>query len=372
METNFKKVFLLSLFDNKLKRGTRLVQDNRIPGQIPLITAGKENYGISDYISFNKELFFANSITIDMFGNAFYRSYNFFADDNILVLYNKNFSKNILLYLTSAINAATKQQFSYGKQFHMGEAKKLQITVPVTSTGELNLEYMTQYVQRIESKYVQRIESKYVQRIDDYLAVLGYKTIDDCKLNDKDLAVLKGADRYKEFVISDLFVKKTARGFSQSSVNMQKSKNGYHILGQNISYQYPYKVILPDQYLHTVNKEHPIIGYASSTGSINIIQESFYRTGNNGAFQTLKPIKVLSVKPILYLLTVLRKVFMKFNYNTSVNDIAELKVSLPVTSTGEPDYDFMEAYITAIMKKQVLKVKQMLDHKLSLYQNAIK
>lgn len=347
METNFKKVFLLSLFDNKLKRGTRLVQDNRIPGQIPLITAGKENYGISDYISFNKELFFANSITIDMFGNAFYRNYNFFADDNILVLYNKNFSKNILLYLTSAINAATKQQFSYGKQFHMGEAKKLQITVPVTSTGELNLEYMTQYV----------------QRIDDYLAVLGYKTIDDCKLNDKDLAVLKGADKYKEFKVNELF---------------KEIKHGTRLIKANRTYgEVPLVTAGLENYGISQYIKHNRELFNKNSITIDMFGNTFYRNYNFYADDNIIVLynKTFHLKTLLYFTSVIKattKSQYSYGKQFHMQSVNKLKVSLPVTSTGEPDYDFMEAYTTAIMKKQILKVKQMLDHKLSLYQNAIK
>lgn len=44
-----------------------------------------------------------------------------------------------------------------------------------------------------------------------------------------------------------------------------------------------------NKYLTEIEAGKPIIAYTSSTAQIGIINESFYRTGDNGAFQGLFP-----------------------------------------------------------------------------------
>ena len=85
--TNWESFKLSELFD--VVRGVRLTKENRISGDIPLATAGASNEGVSDYISNPEMKIYNDAITIDMFCNCFYRSYDFTCDDNILVLREK-------------------------------------------------------------------------------------------------------------------------------------------------------------------------------------------------------------------------------------------------------------------------------------------
>lgn len=166
-----------------------------------------------------------------------------------------------------------------------------------------------------------------------------------------------------------MFDKQTVRGIS-GSLSQYKDSNGYPVYGQNIKYQYDYKILAPERYLFRV--DHPILAYASSTGMIGMINESFYRTGDNGAFQALIPKRNLGVKQILYFLTSVKMVFAGFNYNTGVNDVLDLDIMLPVHADGSIAYDHMNDYITAIEKKKVLLLKRHLDKRLDLYQQVIK
>ena len=64
----------------------------------------------------------------------------------------------------------------------------------------------------------------------------------------------------------------------------------------------------------------------------------------------------------LYITAILQKLVNGFNYSNmcSWNKIKDLSISLPVTPTGEPDWQFMEDYIRAIEKvvvKDVVKYK---------------
>lgn len=134
---------LKDLFE--VSRGTRLKKVDRVPGKFPLITAGGQNQGLSEYIKENKELFSKNTLTIDMFGNCFFRSYEFFADDNILVLKNENLSKDALLYITGALKYLTKK-YNYTKQYRLGSFNETVVLLPITKDGTPDWNFMETYV----------------------------------------------------------------------------------------------------------------------------------------------------------------------------------------------------------------------------------
>lgn len=160
---------------------------------------------------------------------------------------------------------------------------------------------------------------------------------------------------FKEFKIADLFTKRTVKGFSKVKEKVIYTKDGYHVFGQNIKYQFPQKVLLDSKFLFEVNPNKPIIGYASSTGSVGMISESFYRSGNNGAFQALIPkFDNYNYRHMLYLLTCLRKLFSSKNYTTNINNVPEWIVTLPIASiTGKIDFQYMEDRVKALEQDRV-------------------
>ena len=56
----------------------------------------------------------------------------------------------------------------------------------------------------------------------------------------------------------------------------------------------------------------------------------------------------------LFLTTVLEQQGSNFNFNREINDlrIKKMRIMLPVTDSGEPDYQFMEDYIRELMEKK--------------------
>lgn len=128
----------------QIKRGTRIKKNNRTEGNIPLITAGNINQGIAGYIEKNEELFTKNSITVDMFGNAFFRDYNFFADDNIIIFKNDVLNTKQLLFINIALQYLT-QIFDYRNQFRIASIDNLKIKLP-TKNNQPDWEYMENYI----------------------------------------------------------------------------------------------------------------------------------------------------------------------------------------------------------------------------------
>ncbi|MFP6204544.1 restriction endonuclease subunit S [Helicobacter pylori] len=142
----------------EMERGTRLTKANRIKGTRPLVTAGYENYGVAEYISNHEQrVFKGNTITIDMFANAFYRYSEYSADDNILVLTPKfTMSHRIGLCVTARINAVLKAKFSYGKQYRQKDFNVTIISLPLKPTAktqtldDIDFDFMEKFIAELE------------------------------------------------------------------------------------------------------------------------------------------------------------------------------------------------------------------------------
>ena len=153
-EPVFKEFEVGELFE-VVGRGTRLTKQNRIAGNVPLVTAGRENQGVAEYIQENKQLFRGPVLTIDMFGNVFARDYDFYADDNIIVFGKEGLSINQFLYIASAL-AYLSGVYGYGNQFRLNSIGKTFISLPVKSGTEADIDwdYMTSYVRVMEKRVI--------------------------------------------------------------------------------------------------------------------------------------------------------------------------------------------------------------------------
>lgn len=125
--------------------GERLNKAHRIEGDIPLITAGKINRGIAQYIDTDRVLYH-KSITVDMFGNCFFQKDDCTGDDNVYFFVNDQLSDEHKLFISCAINAVTSQIYAYEEQFRQPDADALTVRLPVDSAGHPDWQYMSSYM----------------------------------------------------------------------------------------------------------------------------------------------------------------------------------------------------------------------------------
>jgi len=151
-----EEIYLKDLFS--IKRGKRLTVEKRLKGNRPLVTAGYEKTGVAGFISNEEqEIFPKDTITIDMFGNVFYRNYEYSADDNILVLFNKEtMNLNIKLFIATQINRMLFNKFNYGKQFRMGSFEQVKIKLP-TKDKQPDYETMETLISAIQKQIIKDV-----------------------------------------------------------------------------------------------------------------------------------------------------------------------------------------------------------------------
>jgi hypothetical protein len=139
-------LFLRDLFN--VERGKRLTKADRGKGKIPLVTAGFRNEGIADFISSEEMKCYQNALTIDMFGNCFYRGYDFFCDDNILVLMNDRLTIPIGIFIATIINN-DKYKFQYGRQYRQKFLRRHKIKLPIRTNGSPDWQWMEDYIKTL-------------------------------------------------------------------------------------------------------------------------------------------------------------------------------------------------------------------------------
>jgi len=150
-EYNLEKLF------GKSTRGKRLKSDDRVNGSLPFITAGEANTGISDFIGNEVEVFSKNTITIDMFGSAKYRNYNYGGDDHITVVHTENIKPESAIFVTSAIHKSSYNgQFNYGHNFYAKDADALNIMIP-TKDGKIDFEFMELLISAVQKLVIKDV-----------------------------------------------------------------------------------------------------------------------------------------------------------------------------------------------------------------------
>lgn len=153
----FDNFTIQSLF-NHIKQGKRLKKDDQIKGNLPFVMSGVGNTGIVGYISNSVEVFPENSITIDIFGNVFYRNYLFGAGDDTGAYWNDNkcYSKKMMLFLASSISRALYGKYSYGKKLRSSQSKNIKITLPMKN-NEPDFEFMELFISAIQKLVIKDV-----------------------------------------------------------------------------------------------------------------------------------------------------------------------------------------------------------------------
>lgn len=116
------------------------------------INSGLTNSGIKGKTDKIARIFPSNTITIDFFGNAFYRDFEYkLATHNHVFSFSGEIIKNrqVGLYIASAMSYL-KKIYSYQTMATIPSLKKNVISIPVDDNGEIDYLYMEKYISIIE------------------------------------------------------------------------------------------------------------------------------------------------------------------------------------------------------------------------------
>lgn len=119
---------------------------------IYFINSGVQNCGIKGKTSREAKVFPANTITIDFFGNAYYRDFEYkLATHNHVFSLSGNCIKNekVGVYLATILSKMSNL-FCYNNMLTWSKLKVMHIPLPINENGAPDYDYMEKYIRAIE------------------------------------------------------------------------------------------------------------------------------------------------------------------------------------------------------------------------------
>ena len=347
-----------------------------------IVTAGLGENGVLGKTDIEAKIFDANTITVDMFGNAFYRNFRYKMVTHARVfclkpLFEINSSQG--LFLAAALHFL-KYKFGYDNMCSWVKIKNEKILLP-TLGGKINFSFMEKFIEELERERVEELERERVEELDAYLAVTGFK---DYKLSKKEKDALAKFDKFSkrkemssEFKIGDLFKKLPApyiaKGNKFEAVSKERTDEYcvpvvYAKFGDNgIMYW-------AKQGDFTTHKNVLSIIYNGAIAA-GLVYAQPYETGilAESYFIKLKDIEV-SFETNLFLQRILEHfLYPKYSREylaTWSGKVEKDKIYLPIKN-GEIDYDFMANFIKAIEKLVIKDVVSWTERKIAATKQVI-
>ena len=318
------------------------------------INSGVEGQGIKGKTDREAKIFGSNTITIDFWGNAYYRDFEYkMATHNHVFSLTGDVIKNRIvgLYLVTTMSYM-KKLFSYNNMGTWSKIKEQYIHLPITQSNEIDFVFIESRIREMEESRIREMEA--------YLKVAGFE---DCELTEEEqeaLTTIK-SKRLKEYTIGTLYDKKELknRPFDKRTDTRQTPDDTYNL-----------------PLVNAKNGDNGIMFYGhkdkfdSIEMSIDIVQNGAIATGNvypqpqrTGVLWDAYLIKSIGYsdtrESLIYVSAAIEKcIKKKFSYECKAtwNRVCHEKIWLPVTSTGSIDYKFMETYIRAIEKLTIQRV----------------
>ena len=349
-EFKYEEVF------NRIEQGRRLKKDDQIDGNIPFVMAGTTNAGVVNYISNPVALFPKNAITIDIFGNTFYRDYAFGAGDDTGVYWNDEniYSSKAMLFFAVAMQKSMMGRFSYGKKLRSSQSKNFVMRLPVTIDGKINFDFMESFIAELEAERIAELSA--------YLTVSG---LDNYELSSDEVQALQGyaSLTWGTYNLKELFGKST-RG--------KRLKGDDRIPGA-----LPFVTAGEASEGISAYISNDVEIFEKNTTTIDMFGSAKYRNYRYGADDHIAVVHTESVpmKASIFLTSAIHKASHtgKFDYghNFYAKDADELDIQLP-TQDGKPDYDVMATLISAVQKMVIKDVVLYADRKIEKTKEVIR
>lgn len=325
-----KRINIESWKEYKLKdigfsifHGSRQKQAEREAGNVPLLTAGKENQGVAAYIG-NPLCQYQDPVTVDMFGNCFFHKGIYSGDDNIYFFINKDLNDVIKIFISSIINKQNSILYNFKSQFRQQQADALTVILPSKSDNTPDYEYMESYMKNIMQESEKNIEK--LNNIHN-----GKKTIDILGWREFSLGGDNGLFR---IVKGTRLTKANMKDGNINFIGSSSVNNGITNHISNLEHIHPANLIT--------------VSYNGSIGEAFYQEKPFWASDDVNVFY---PNFKQSFEIAMFLIPLIRKIGQKYKFvdKWKLEDMCNDKITLPINGNGEPDWEYMENYMKNIM-----------------------
>lgn len=363
--SDWKEFIIDKLF--KIKRGKRLIEEDRENGSVFYFSASQDNNGLTDKIA-NPLFIEKDSLIYTTFGDCYYVEGEFTASDEISILKNNNLNKNIGLFIATIINK-NKYKYAYGRKAFQNKFVNESIKLPVKK-DENNCYLIDQHTKYSDEGYIPDWDymEEFIERLETRERESQDSIRDALKIKNKNVKVPElNINDWKEFKIDNLFNLYNGRGITQEEIDdnqgtlnvVRSGEENNGILGY-INFNYVKEM----NYTYSLS---PCLTVAR-TGSAGYV--SFQRNGcvvgDSAKILILKKNNILS-EYYLFVQAVMSKLRYKYSYGRKVTENKYLNetIRLPIQRDENhkpiidetkkysdrgyiPDWNFMKSYINSL------------------------
>ena len=143
---------------NHIEQGRRLKKDDQKSGTIPFVMSGITNTGVVNYISNPVASFPANSLTVDIFGNTFYRNFAYGLGDDTGAYWNdkKEYSKENMLFFATSVAKSLVGKYSYGHKLRSSQSFGFKMFLPVKN-GNPDYDSMETFISAVQKLVIKDV-----------------------------------------------------------------------------------------------------------------------------------------------------------------------------------------------------------------------
>ena len=356
-EFKYKEVF------NRIEQGRRLKKDDQIDGTIPFVMSGTTNAGVVNYISNPVASFPKNAITIDIFGNTFYRNYAFGAGDDTGVYWNDAtaYSSNAMLFFAVAMQKSMMGRFSYGKKLRSSQSEDFTMHLPVTDDGAIDFDFMESFIAELEAERVAELSA--------YLTVSGLDNYELSKQELKALAELKNVT-WGKYKMGDLFEKVKTKKLPYKAKELPTEATGKYTLpcltssfkNQGLNYFAPVQGATVLKSVITIPQNSDVYRAYYQSSDFTVLSDAY-------AIDWKFDKRTLSREQYLFMVMCINKVtdLPIYSYKNKLggwNVVKDKYILLPQVN-GEIDFNYMEDFISAMQKLAIKDVVSFTDRKIA-------
>ncbi len=326
--TKWENFVIEDLFN--IKRPSARSQSDYEEGEIPFIASGNYNNGVLKYLmpKDNEVLDKGNCITVSpVDGSSFYQKEDFLgrggAGSSIILLYNDHLNEKNGTFIATIIRKICSK-YGYSDMGSKESIRKEIIKIPVDDENNPDWSYMEQYMKNIELQSRKSIEK-----------------LINCREEENKIDISKWA----EFKIGNIFEIVSPKVYHTREV--KENSNGIpYVVRSKFNNGIKYMVEKDERFI--VNPKG-VISFGAENASF-FYQENEYISGRDMYYIDTRN---LSRNTALFIIACLEKLTSKYSYNFGLFPklLKEEKIKLPIKSNGEPDYEYMDKYMTELLNK---------------------
>ena len=162
------KPFSFTEVFTKIQRGKRLKKADHTEGTVPYVSSTALNNGVDGFIGnegsiriFDDCITIANSGSV---GSAFFHQYEFVASDHVTQLKRKGLDKYAYLFMLPIINRLS-EKYCFNREINDKRIKRERILLPVNNKGEIDFEFMSSFMQEVESDMLKNTLKAFKKRL---------------------------------------------------------------------------------------------------------------------------------------------------------------------------------------------------------------